>query len=92
MGIYLNPGYENFKEMTSAKIYVDKTMMIASINQMMDEGNKYLCLSRPRRFGKTIASNMLCSYYSKGCDAKELFAPYKIAKTPSFTSKLIFTR
>ncbi len=88
MGIYLNPGYENFKEMTSAKIYVDKTMMIASINRMMDEGNKYLCLSRPRRFGKTIASNMLCSYYSKGCDAKDLFAPYKIAKDPSFDSKL----
>ena len=42
MGIYLNPGNENFKEMLAAPIYVDKTMMIRSVNQMMDEGNKYI--------------------------------------------------
>ncbi len=88
MGIYLNPGYENFRRTLAADIYVDKTMMIAETNRFIDKGNNYVCLSRPRRFGKTIASNMLCSYYSKGCDAKELFAPYKIAKDPSFKSKL----
>ena len=88
MGIYLNPGYENFREVTRAQIYVDKTMMIAAVNKIMERGNKYICISRPRRFGKTIASNMLCSYYSKGCDARELLAPYKIAQDPSFPEKL----
>ena len=88
MGIYLNPGYENFREMTSADIYVDKTMMIAAVNKLMDAGEKFICLSRPRRFGKTIASNMLSAYYDKGSDTRELFERFKISKDPSFTEKL----
>ncbi|MBR1743026.1 MAG: AAA family ATPase, partial [Lachnospiraceae bacterium] len=88
MGIYLNPGNMNFKEAISAEIYVDKTMMLSAINKFMDTGNKYICVARPRRFGKTIAGNMLSAYYSKGCDSKELFAPYKIAAVPDFEEKL----
>ena len=84
MGMYFNPGNENFKEVLRNGTYVDKTMMIASVNHIMDYGNKYICLSRPRRFGKTIAGNMLSAYYSKGCDSKELFAPYRIASDPDF--------
>lgn len=87
MGIYLNPGNENFQEAVKATIYVDKTMMIDTINQMMDTGNKYICISRPRRFGKTIAGNMLAAYYSKGCDSRELFSGLKIAATPRFENK-----
>ncbi len=67
MGIYLNPNNENFKSMVSAEVYVDKTMMISVTNDFIDKGNKYICISRPRRFGKTIAGNMLSAYYSKGC-------------------------
>ena len=88
MGIYLNPGYENFRRTLAAEIYVDKTMMIKEINRFIDTGNNYICVSRPRRFGKTIAGNMLNAYYSKGCDARQLFAPYKIAQDPSFEEKL----
>ena len=88
MGIYLNPGNENFREITRAEIYVDKTGMLAVTNRFIDRGNKYICISRPRRFGKTIAGNMLCAYYSKGCDSRDLFAPYKIAAVPAFSEKL----
>lgn len=88
MGIYLNPGNINFKEIVSADIYVDKTMMIDETNRFIDKGKKYVCFSRPRRFGKTFAGNMLCAYYSKGCDSSELFAGFKIAKTASFATKL----
>ena len=88
MGIYLNPSSVNFEEATRARIYVDKTMMIREINRFMDEGNKYICISRPRRFGKTIAGNMLAAYYSKGCDSRELFSKYKIVGDPSFEEKL----
>ncbi|MDO5134246.1 MAG: AAA family ATPase [Eubacteriales bacterium] len=88
MNIYLNPGYENFRRALSAEIYVDKTMMIARTNRFIDTGNNYVCVSRPRRFGKTITNNMLSAYYSKGCDARELFAPFKIASDPGFTGKL----
>ena len=87
MGIYLNPGYENFRRTLAADIYVDKTMMIRETNRFIDKGNNYVCISRPRRFGKTIASEMLCAYYTKEHDTEELFAPYKIAQDPSFESK-----
>lgn len=88
MGIYLNPNNENFKRTISADIYVDKTMMIAETNRFIDKGNNYICISRPRRFGKTIAGNMLSAYYSKGCDSRELFAPFKISQTEGFEEKL----
>ena len=88
MGIYLNPNNENFTRTTKREIYVDKTMMIAVLNRFMDMDNTYVCVSRPRRFGKTIAGNMLSSYYSKGCDSRTLFAPFKISGDPGFASNL----
>ena len=63
-------------------------MMISVLNELMLTGEKYICISRPRRFGKTIAGNMISAYYSKGCDSKELFAPYKIANDDSFSKNL----
>ena len=88
MGIYLNPNNDNFKKITSAEIYVDKTMMISILNHFMKTSREYVCFSCPRRFGKTIAGNMLSAYFSKGADSRELFAPYKISKDASFESNL----
>lgn len=88
MGIYLNPNNDNFTEITEKEIYVDKTMMISALNRIIKASNKYVCVSRPRRFGKTIAGNMLSSYYSKGCDSRELFSHYKISKDASFETNL----
>ncbi len=88
MGIYLNPSSVNFAGALKNPLYVDKTMMIRELNRFIDIENKYICISRPRRFGKTIAGNMIAAYYSKGCDSRELFAPYKIAKDESFSENL----
>ncbi len=88
MGIYLNPGNENFRRTLAGDIYVDKTMMIDEMNRFIDKGKNYVCISRPRRFGKTIAGNMLAAYYSKGCDSKALFQGLKISQTSSFEHKL----
>ena len=63
-------------------------MLISQLNKFIDEGNQYICVSRPRRFGKTIASNMLCAYYSKGCDSREMFSKLKIAKAKNFEQYL----
>ena len=62
MGIYLNPGNENFRRTLAGDIYVDKTMMIDEMNRFIDKGKNYVCISRPRRFGKTITGNMLAAY------------------------------
>ena len=88
MGIYFNPDNAGFKEILKAEIYVDKTGMLSEINKFIDSGNKYICVSRPRRFGKTIAGNMISSYYSKGCDSRELFSHLKISSMPGFEDKL----
>ncbi len=84
MGIYLNPSNIGFTKILSADIYVDKTMLISELNRFIDKGNQYICVSRPRRFGKTIAANMLCAYYSKGCDSREIFKNLKISKADNY--------
>ena len=64
MGLYVNPGNEEFDRATKSKIYVDKTGMISFINQNLNTEHQNICVSRPRRFGKSIAANMLVAYYS----------------------------
>ena len=88
MGIYLNPSNVGFKRTLAADIYIDKTMLISELNRFIDKGNSYICVSRPRRFGKTIATNMLCAYYSKGCDSRELFKDLKISKAENYEEYL----
>ncbi|MBQ3657360.1 MAG: AAA family ATPase [Bacteroidales bacterium] len=88
MNIYLNPDNKGFKETLKKKIYVDKTMMLSVLNDFIDESNKYICVSRPRRFGKTIAANMMCAYYSKGCDSREMFSSLKISKADNYEKYL----
>ncbi|HQM03043.1 MAG TPA: AAA family ATPase, partial [Ruminococcus flavefaciens] len=88
MGILLNPNNTDFEEATNAEIYVDKTELIAYANKVIRTPQKYICVSRPRRFGKSMAANMLTAYYSKECDSRELFKPYKTAKSDSFEKYL----
>lgn len=84
MGRYLNPGNEGFAETVSSEIYIDKTDMINYTNRVLESESKYVCVSRPRRFGKSIAAKMLVAYYSKGCDSKDLFKNLSISKQPFF--------
>lgn len=72
MGNYLNPGNEKFRRMIQSEIYVDKTGMIKYTNSVLDTAQNYVCVSRPRRFGKSMAANMLTAYYSRGCNSKRI--------------------
>lgn len=88
MGIYLNPGNKGFWESVRSEIYVDKTGLIAETNKCVNTEQKFICVSRPRRFGKSMALKMLAAYYSRGCDSEELFAKYKIAGELTFKEHL----
>lgn len=88
MGKYLNPGNEKFRRMIQSEIYVDKTGMIKYTNSVLDTAQNYVCVSRPRRFGKSMAANMLTAYYSRGCNSKELFGKFEIAKDKDFEKYL----
>ena len=84
MGIYVNPGINNLKISKKNQYYVDKSMIISKLNVLVESGNRFVCVSRPRRFGKTMAANMIAAYYSKGCDSHEIFSDLEISKDPSF--------
>ncbi|MCI8577302.1 MAG: AAA family ATPase [Lachnospiraceae bacterium] len=87
MGNYLNVGNDGFRSMTNG-IYVDKTELIAFINQTLGTTDRLTCVSRPRRFGKSYAAQMLCAYYDRSCDSEGLFEGYRIAGDPSFRKHL----
>ena len=88
MGIYLNPGNKGFWESIRSEIYVDKTGLIAHTNAKLNTEQKYICVSRPRRFGKSMALKMLAAYYSRGCDSADLFNGLQIEKDVSFREYL----
>ena len=86
MGIYLNPGTIGFRKAVSSEIYVDKTPMIRYLNSVIMTKQEYVSVSRPRRFGKTMAADMLCAYYGHGEDtARSLFENLKLSKTEPVT-------
>ena len=87
MGKYLNVGHAGF--MAARKgTYIDKTGLITFINSTLGTKNKLTCVSRPRRFGKSFAAQMLCAYYDKSCDSRSLFDGLEIAKDPFFEKYL----
>ena len=88
MGYNVNPNNDGFKEALNDKIYVDKSEMLLVTNELLDTKRKFMCVSRPRRFGKSMAVDLLIAYYSKGCNSKELFANSKIVCNPDFEKHL----
>lgn len=88
MGLFLNPNNEGFRDVVQSEIYVDKTGLIEYTNRVSNTRQKYICNSRPRRFGKSFTADMLTAYYSKGCDSAKLFCGYKAAETEDFDKYL----
>ena len=87
MSRYLNIGNAGFQSIRKG-LYVDKSMLIEYINSTLGTKDKLTCVSRPRRFGKSFATQMLCAYYDKSCDSRELFQDLKIAKSKDFHTYL----
>ena len=88
MGIYLNPDSSRFLQAVNSKIYVDKSQLISFTNERINTEQKNICVSRPRRFGKSINLAMLAAYYSKGCDSKELFDGLDVVKDKKYYEHL----
>ena len=88
MGIYLNPGNGSFKIAVNTEPYVDKSSLIAFTNKLILTEKRFACVSRPRRFGKSMNLAMLAAYYSKGCDSRDLFAELSIVSNESYSKHL----
>jgi len=84
MRYYFNPSNNGFAESLRSEIYVDKSGIIAYTNKVSRTKQKYICISRPRRFGKTMTAEMLTAYYSRGCDSSQMFLGLEAEKAPSY--------
>lgn len=84
MSSYLNPGNKGFRESLNSEIYVDKTGLIEKTNAVLNTRQKFLCVSRPRRFGKSMAADMLAAYYEREEESSPLFDSLKISRAGSY--------
>ena len=90
MALYLNTNkpLENYKKLYRSKYFVDKSLIIEKLNELIDTSDRYLCITRPRRFGKSSVADMLGAYYSKGIDSSHVFDNLKISSTPTYGEHL----
>lgn len=84
MGTYVNPGAAKFREALRSEIYIDKSNLIVYTNSVLGTLQKYVCVSRPRRFGKSMAADMLSAYYDRTADTRNEFGNLKVGKAGSF--------
>ena len=87
MGIYINKGNEGFRQIRNSE-YIDKSGLIAEVNKTLFTRQKLSCVTRCRRFGKSMAAEMLAAYYDHSCDSRSLFADLQIASDPGFEQHL----
>ena len=88
MGTYVNPGNENFKAALAEEIFVDKSLILKKLCSVLNtRSSKFICISRPRRFGKSIVRDLMAAYFSKGCDSYKLFKDLKIAQAQNEAEK-----
>ena len=87
MGTYINIGNAGFQSARNGE-YVDKSELISVVNEKLFTKLRFSCVSRCRRFGKSMAAEMLCAYYDHSCDSRSLFADLQIAGDPTFEQHL----
>ena len=87
MGNYINLGNAAFKISRNSE-YIDKSGLISVINSTIDTERQFSCVTRSRRFGKSMAAKMLCAYYDQSCDSHLLFDDLQIASSPTYLQHL----
>lgn len=88
MGRFVNPGNSAFEVALNSEIYVDKTGLLEYTNKVINTTAKFICNSRPRRFGKSITAEMIAAYYGKDCDSEKMFSGLTISKSETFKTHL----
>ena len=82
MGRYLNSStsYVLYKGQTEQPYFVDKSQMLSELFPFLDSGNTHICITRPRRFGKTVMANMITAFLGKKQDSDSIFKSLKISQ------------
>ena len=88
MGMFVNPNAAAFQCAVNSEVYIDKTGLLEYTNKVLGTNARFICNSRPRRFGKSVTVDMLTAYYSKGCDTEKMFSGLEISKVADFRKHL----
>ena len=88
MGMFVNPNAAAFQCAVNSEVYIDKTGLLEYTNKVLGTNARFICNSRPRRFGKSVTVDMLTAYYSKGCDTEKMFSGLEISKCLDFYEHL----
>ena len=84
MGIYINPSARSFEMALNSEIFIDKSGLIKETNKCINTLQRYMCVSRPRRFGKSMAMDMLSAYYERNINTENLFGNLEISQDQSY--------
>ena len=90
MGRYLNSStpYALYQGEANQPYFVDKSLLLTELFPVLDAGNQHVCITRPRRFGKTVMANMVSAFFSHGVDSTEIFSKLKIAESTGYKKHL----
>lgn len=90
MGYYLNneDAYLKYQEVVKGAYFIDKSAILTEIIPLIKTSQKYVCITRPRRFGKTTAANMIGAFFSRACDSADIFCSLAIAEDPGYSMHL----
>ena len=86
MGTYLNSitPYTLYKSESLSPYFVDKTLILRELFPYVSAGNRHICITRPRRFGKTIMANMISSFFQKASDSSDVFDSLTISQVDDY--------
>lgn len=89
-GVYLNSttAYALYKDESEKVYFVDKSKLLEELFPLVNKGNNHICITRPRRFGKTVMANMVASFFSKANDASDVFDRLDIGKADGYSNHL----
>lgn len=90
MGMFINSviPYEKYKMVVSDRYFVDKTALLGELLEVLGKEQRFFCITRPRRFGKTVMANMIASFFGKAKDSRDLFDPLEISKLNQYNTHL----
>lgn len=88
MGMYLNSisPYYLYKSEADSPYFVDKSLMLKELFPFVEAGNRHICITRPRRFGKTVMANMVRAFFGRGIDSSPIFQKLKISEKKVYLS------
>ncbi len=90
MGVYLNSGTARtlYKNKKKKPYFIDKSLLLEELFPFVKEGSNYICITRPRRFGKTVMANMIAAFFSNAHDTADIFGKLQISKRSGYQTYL----